>query len=339
MKLSNRGKVLLGVAALLLVGGFFLPNRMAPISLPAEVVARPFGFPLTNTILAAWLSMLVLLTLTWRATRAIQLVPRGAQNFVEAVIEAGLSVVEGVAGKENGRRFFPLVITIFLFIVTSNWMGLLPGYGTIGVVEHPHEGAEDKAWTFQPVHLGPIDLGIVPLTREPADKEHPEEPAGAKSEAAKKEDDQAIHGILVPFLRSANTDLNMTLALALVTMAFVEFWGVAALGFLTYISRFVNLRSPIDFAIGLIEIVSEAGRVISFTFRLFGNIFAGEVLLAVIGFLVPMVAVLPFFGLELFVGFVQALVFSLLALAFATMAVISHGEHEHGEAHAPAQHH
>jgi F-type H+-transporting ATPase subunit a len=134
-------------------------------------------------------------------------------------------------------------------------------------------------------------------------------------------------GVLVPFLRAAATDLNFTLALAIISMFMVQFYGIQALG-LGYFSKFINLKGgAMGFIVGIIETISEIAKVISFAFRLFGNIFAGQVLLFVMAFLVPWLLPIPFYGLELFVHFIQALVFALLTLVFFSGAVVSHDEH------------
>ena len=134
----------------------------------------------------------------------------------------------------------------------------------------------------------------------------------------------------MPFLRSANTDVNMTLAIALVAMFMVHMWGFTTLGFFGHMGKFINFRSgPIGLFVGVLEAISEVARVISFTFRLFGNIFAGEVLLVAMAFLLPLVGIIPFLGLELFVGMIQAFIFAMLTLVFATMATVSHVADEH----------
>ncbi|MDP2954102.1 MAG: F0F1 ATP synthase subunit A [Chloroflexota bacterium] len=325
--LLRKPKVLVGLVAvlLLLVGGFLYRGPMAEISLPAERVAHIFGFPLTNTILAAWLTIIVLATLSYFGLRRMSLVPSGLQNLLEAVVEMFLGLAQGVAGKKHGRRFFPLVTTIFLFIVISNWMGLLPGFGTIGLMEPSHK-AEEHGTPYRMVKMGGIDVALVTPVGEKAEK-HGENESTSK-------------GVLKPFLRSANTDINTPLALALVAVVMVEYWGISTLGLSTYGSRFFNIgrilrrdffNGFVDFFVGALELVSEMARIISFTFRLFGNIFAGEVLLAVMGFLIPWVAILPFFGLELFVGFIQAFIFAMLTLVFGVIAVAGHGDEKHQE--------
>jgi F-type H+-transporting ATPase subunit a len=155
-------------------------------------------------------------------------------------------------------------------------------------------------------------------------------------------------GILIPFFRSVNSDVNMTLAIAIVSFVFVEMWGIRTLG-IGYLGKFFAFKSlakgplgGIDVFVGFLELISEFVRIVSFTFRLFGNIFAGEVLILMMSYLVPFLFVLPFYFLEIFVGFIQAAVFAILTLVFAAMAVESHAEHEeqaeHGEAVAAPAH-
>jgi F-type H+-transporting ATPase subunit a len=169
--------------------------------------------------------------------------------------------------KEKTKKFFPLIATFFLFILFSNWMGILPGVGSIGIWEEGEHGR-----------------------------------------------------ILIPLFRSTNSDINMTMALAMISVIATQIFGVSIVGFFKYFSRFISFKGPIDFIVGLLELVAEIAKIISFSFRLFGNIFAGEVLLMVIFFLIPLVVPLPFLFLEIFVGFVQALVFSMLTLVFLTVA-------------------
>ena len=141
---------------------------------------------------------------------------------------------------------------------------------------------------------------------------------------------------MVPLLRAASSDLNTTLAIALVSVTFTQIVGLRHLGG-EYLGRFFNVRGgPIGFYVGILELIAEFAKIISFTFRLFGNVFAGEVLIAVMTFLVPWIVVLPFYGLELFVGFIQAFVFAVLTLAFMSLATESHAEH--GEPAGAAHH-
>lgn len=127
----------------------------------------------------------------------------------------------------------------------------------------------------------------------------------------------------IPILRAPSTDLNFTLALALVSVFSIQWYGVKTLG-VSYLGKFFNFRNPLGFFVGILDIISEFARVISFAFRLFGNIFAGEVLLTVIAFLIPLIAPLPFLALELFVGLIQAVVFSMLTAVFLNLATLKH---------------
>ena len=316
-------------------GGGFLASPIAHIQLPAESITSGSlfaDFQVTNTMVTTWLAILFLLVISLFATRSLKDVPTGLQNVVEVVIEGFLSLAESVAGAGRARKFLPLVLTIFLFIVTANWMGILPGFGTIGriepaeeVVHHLEESGEEVnladvklqlfegAGSFGVVAFGSVDDEITALE---------------VVEDGVKEGQQA--GLLVPFFRSANTDVNTTLAIALVAMTMIHFWGFSTLGFFGHMSKFVNFKQgPIGLFVGILEAISEVARVISFTFRLFGNIFAGEVLLVAMSFLLPLIGIIPFLGLELFVGVIQAFIFSMLTLVFAAMATVSHGAEEH----------
>jgi F-type H+-transporting ATPase subunit a len=307
------------------VGALLFPVKLPHIQLPAEPVTGIGAFPVTNTMIAGWISTIVLLLLFWRGTALMSLAPRGLQNAVEMLVEFVLGLCENVAGRERGRRFFPFVATIFFFLLVSNWMGLLPGYGTLEAKEWHAPGytAEQPAGEKGPV-------GTVKSTTEPSEKEKLTAAEKAKEATAGEHAAEAegAEEHKVPLLRAASSDLNTTLAIALVSVFMTQIFGLRALGG-EYVSRFFNFRGgPIGFYVGILELIGEVAKIISFTFRLFGNIFAGEVLLAVIVFLLPWVVVLPFLGLELFVGFIQAFVFAILTLVFMTMATTSHEHHD-----------
>ncbi len=270
-------------------------------SLPAEEVFSLFGFPIANSILGAWITIVIVTLLCWGATRRMKLVPGRFQAAFEFLVGWIYDLCVRIAGDKNGRRFFPVVATIFLFVGFNAWLSLLPGFGSI--------------WINNP------------------------------------------EGVHVPLLRGANTDINMPLALALVSFIFVEYNGVRALG-IGYLSKFVNVGpliktiggifkghfTPTDLIsgivavfVGVLEALSEVIRILSLTFRLFGNMTAGEILLLITAFLIPFVVSDVFYGLELLIGFVQALIFSGLTLVYVTMAVAAHGEHsEHSEHSAEA---
>ena len=317
-------------------GGGFIGAPIAHIQLPAEPIsANPlFGdFKVTNTMVTTWVAIFLLVLVSLIGARRPKEVPGRLQGILEMILEFFLNLAENVAGPEKARRFFPLVMTIFLFIVTANWMGILPGYGTIGrfepadeVIHHAEEAAEegehaDLSAVKLQVFEGEGSLAVLPFgsvdSEISADKLS-EVPEGKRA------------GLLVPFLRSANTDLNTTLAIALVAMVMVHWWGLRALGVFGHVGKYLNIRGgPIALFVGTIEAVSEVARIISFTFRLFGNIFAGEMLLVAMGFLIPLVGLIPFLGLELFVGLIQAFIFAMLTLVFATMATLSHEAESH----------
>lgn len=304
--------VLLGVGLLIgpigaSISPWKLPDHLKVpkphVSLPAEVVAHVGSFSVTNTLIASWLTILVLFGLFYLATRRMQQVPGRLQALAEVVVEGLLGFVESVAGKEHARLLFPGIATIFLCVITNAYMGLLPIFGTIGFFEHGH---------------------------------------GHGHEA-----------LFVAFLRAANTDINLPLSIALVSFVLVETWGMRVVGFFHYTGEFVNTRqlgqglkqlfqgklreAPlniafgcINFFVGFLEIFSHLTRMLSFTFRLFGNMTAGEILVLVSCFLIPMIFTIPFYGLELLIGLIQALIFSGLTLVFGTVAISSaHEGSEH----------
>ena len=320
-------------------GGGFLGTPLAHIQLPAEPVsANPIlgDFKIKNTMVAAWAGIAFLVLVSFLGTRRMKDVPGRLQGLLEVVLEFFLGLAESVAGPEKARRFLPLVITIFLFVVTANWMGILPGFGTIGWVESPEEvikhadaAAEDEGGKadLSHVHLQVFE-GDGPVVVLPLDSIDDEITAAEYRESGAPEGKTA--GLLVPFLRSANTDVNTTLAIALVAMVMVHWWGFSMLGITTHLGKFINFRGgPIGLFVGILEAIGEFARIISFTFRLFGNIFAGEVLLIAMAFLVPLVGLIPFLGLELFVGLIQAFIFAMLTLVFAATATISHEAEGH----------
>lgn len=275
----------------------FLNVSKPHVVLPSESIVKISDFfVITNTILASWLSIIVLIVIFYFATRKMKLIPGKFQAFAEIVVELLLNFIKGVAGEKNARILFPVVATIFLYVLTNAYLALLPFFGTIGFYE-VHDGKD----------------------------------------------------VFIPLLRAANTDVNVPLSIALVAFVFIEYWGLRALGVGHYINGFFNfgqlrngfsslikgkLRSAvsdimlgfINVFVGVLEIFSHFIRIVSFTFRLFGNMTAGEILLIVVAFLVPFIATLPFYGLELLIGFIQALIFAGLTLVFGTIALTPHAE-------------
>ena len=249
---------------------------MPHIEIAAEKVFSIGGLHITNTLLTSWVVVALLIAAAAVIRKRLAIIPGGAQNVFEFFVERFASLMHGVLGlRETAEKYFPLVGTVFIFILTSNWLGILPGVGSVGFFEHI--GGES---TF------------------------------------------------VPVFRSAASDLNMTLALATVTVFLIHVMAVGAIGVKSHAGKFFSFKGPIEFFVGILELVSECAKIISFSFRLFGNIFAGEVLLVITGFLAPFGAPIPFLMLEIFVGFIQALVFAMLTTVFISIATSRHDSHE-----------
>ena len=256
-----------------------------------------YPFPVTNTMITTWITVLILILIAVLVTRKSKLIPGRLQGAVEAIIEWMYNFCKDVAGAENGRRFFPFVTTIFLFVLVNALMNLIPGFGSI-----LYHGA----------------------------------------------------GGDVPLLRGANTDINTALALAILAFIFIEFWGFKNHKF-GYLKKFFNfgrgfkgwgqlftgkiksgigniLFGAIDTFVGILELFSELIRIVSFTFRLFGNMTGGEILILILFFLLGFGGfgfIQLGYAFEMLVGVVQALILSGLTLVFATMAAESHEEEGH----------
>ena len=258
------------------------------LSQKAVEIARPFGFPITNSMVVTWIVTVGLIVVAQLATRRMRTIPTGLQNFVEWLVEGLYSFLEGIIGPQLVKQTFWFFATIFIFILAANWAGLVPGVGSIGWGHQTPEG-------FQ------LDE---------------------------------------PFFRGANADVNLTMAMALVFFAGWIVWGLRASGPIGFLKELFApkgsttgvlkvLLTVVFFAAGCLEVVSILFRPISLSFRLYGNVFAGETMLETmarvprIGWLVQV----PFYGLELLVGLVQALVFMLLTAVF-TLLICQH--HEEG---------
>ena len=303
---------------------------------------------ITNTMIATWLAILILIVFAWLVNKNKNPIPNRVQGLAEIVIEFFITLIGGIVGANKVKQFLPLVMTIFLFIVIANWMGILPGYGTIGWIETPEiikhhmspdshdsdshaDDHHDDYSEYDHIKLAKFTKSG-PIYAQPFGSEKENEKitlsCGLNPECPKEDGVQA--GRLSPYLRSANTDVNTTLAIAIVAMIMIHWWGLRTLGTFGHIGKFINFKEgPAGFVVGLIEAISELARLISFTFRLFGNIFAGEVLLIVVAFLLPLTGILVFLFLEVFVGVVQAFIFSILTLVFAATATTAHGAEEH----------
>lgn len=314
--------IVIGLLVILIGGRILFPVPLPTIQPAAEHIP---GTPFTNTFLATLLADVTLLVLAFLSVRNLQMVPSGLQNLAEWIINGFYNLTHDVAGP-YARKFFPLIMTIFLLVLIANWWELVPGFDSIGVIEHPER---EGVTVYKIEQLGPFNIvtaeqvGVTEKAGETGG-EHSEKEAAVGAEG----------GILVPFLRAAPTDLNFTLALALISVIYTQIAGVQAQG-LRYFSKFFAnpaKAGPIMTIAGLIELVTEVAKIISFSFRLFGNIFAGQVLLFVMPFLTAFLLPVVFFGFEVFVGFIQAFVFAMLTLVFLAGAVISH-DGAHPESH------
>ncbi|MBI2577282.1 MAG: F0F1 ATP synthase subunit A [Candidatus Wildermuthbacteria bacterium] len=236
------------------------------ISLKPEIIGYFLGLPIANSLILSLIVTLLLVGLAILAVKSLKMAPGKIQNSAESLIETLLDFMANALGdRKQAMQFFPLVASFFLIILFNNWVGVMPGVGSIML-----EGS---------------------------------------------------HAERFPLFRAANSDLNTTLALAFVSVIAIQWYGVRKFGFFGHFSKFfVFTKGPIQLFVGLLELVGELAKVLSFSFRLFGNVFAGEVLLVTIMTLVPIIAPLPFFLLEFFVGFIQALVFSMLTLVFLKIA-------------------
>ena len=248
---------------------------MVHISLAAERLATLAGLHITNSLLTSWV-VVVLLGIASLLGARLKQAPGTFQAGFELFYEGILNTARDVTGSEKvAQDILPFVLTIFLYILCSNWFGLIPGVGSL--------------------HL-------------------------------------LVGGESVPLFRAPTADLNTALALAICTVLYVQYLGLRHLGAGQYLSKFFTLKTPLDFFVGIQEFVSELTRVISFSFRLFGNIFAGEVMIAVVisltSTLLPYIPILPlpFYILEVGVGLIQAFVFAFLAIIFIGIAITPHGQ-------------
>lgn len=252
----------------------------------AEPIAHFGSFTITNSLIMSWATVFILVAFFVLVGKKIGTVPKGLQNVFEILLEQALGLADTVTGsRKKTERFLPIVLALFLFILINNWLGLLPGVGTIGFIENGEHGK-----------------------------------------------------VFVPLLRGATADLNTTLAIGLFAVVMSHVFGVAMIGAWSHFNKFFNFQSflaipkkvrrdpmvlmvnPIKAFVGLIEVIGEVAKVASLSLRLFGNIFAGEVLLASMMALFAFALPLPFIFLEIIVGMVQAMVFSILTLAFMSIA-------------------
>ena len=240
------------------------------IKLAPYVVGHIGSLPITSTLLMSWVAMFVLAALAIWVGRNPKLIPGKLQSIFELVVGGVFDYIKDVLQSETmAKKYFPIILTVFLYILFMNWLGLFPGVSSIGIYQGHGEESH-----------------------------------------------------FVPLFAPGATDLNITLAFTIVVFVVIEMAGILALGTWRYLGKFLNFSSPLNFAVGIIELFSELARLISFSFRLFGNIFAGKTLLLVVMFLAtPYIVPVPILAYELGVGFIQAFIFAILTLYFIKIAV------------------
>ena len=258
----------------------------------AEPVYHIGGFTITNSLINSWMTVLILVIFFVLIGKKIKRIPKGLQNIFELILEQALELADSITGdRKKSEKFLPISLALFLFILVNNWLGLLPGMGTIGFVEH-----------------------------------------------------EGHHNVFIPFFRGGTADINTTLALALFAVVASHVLGVLTIGIWKHFIKFVNLKvlaeipgkirkdatiilvNPIQAFVGIVEFIGEIAKIASLSFRLFGNIFAGEVLLASMMAIFAYILPLPFMFLEIIVGLIQALIFSILTLVYMTIATQDHSE-------------
>ncbi len=272
-------------------------------TLYAETVSHFGAFPITNALLTSTSAVIVIAVIAVVIRLKLNEIPRGIQNFFEVLMEGALNLCDQVTSSRTiSVKVFPLALSVFLFILVNNWLGLLP-IGGFGIIEQGEHGAA-----------------------------------------------------FIPFLRSGTADINTTIALALMAVLSANLFGIFSIGIWKTFNKYVNLKAlvgiftrvrkeptvlvvaPVTFFVGILELIGEFAKVASLSFRLFGNIFAGEVLLLAMSHILPYFLPVPFLFLEIFVGLIQALIFSILVLVYFTIAAQDHDDHEehteHTEAHA-----
>ena len=323
-----------------------------------------FEFPFVNSLPSIVLADIILLALAIAAGSAARkrlkqyeanpkavdeegddmMVPKGWLNAFEAVLEYFYNLVEQIAGHKWVSQVFPLVATIFLLVLVVNWLHFVTGVDSVGIIHCAEPGMKGFAvaeigssgvyrLAFND-EIGPLG-SVAEYNEEACETAHrSHNPAGAEDEEGAVQPE--ILYTIAPFLRTGSTDLNLTLGLALVTVVSVQIFGFRELGF-SYFAKFFNLPAlsnkgalgVIDFGISILEIVSELSKVLSLSLRLFGNLFAGTILLFVLMFLIPIGAPVIFFLLEIFIGLMQAFVFGMLTLVYIGLAFLGHGGDDH----------
>jgi len=317
------------VVLVLMIVGFIAGGILVPVQpeisvAPEKLLEHPWftlpvigDFYLVNTLPTLALTIVLLVILAYFTNRSMKqslktdLVPRGVGGIMEALLEMLYNLTEGSAGAKYAPMIFPWFATIMVYVLFANLLKLIPGFESIGVFHHAHAEGHELQLLFGNWY------SILPT---------------------KVEHDGYI---LAPFFRGISVDLNFTAALALISVFMIQVVGFRAQGF-GYLSKFFNTRTmfktpffgAMDFLVGLLELISELSKILSFAFRLFGNMFAGVVLVAIVAGLLGKITILPsmIMMFELFVGIIQAFVFGMLTMVFMAQATQGHGhEEEHAE--------
>jgi len=312
------------IVLVLMVAGAYLASVFVPVRPEITVAAEKLieeplienflgqPFYLVNTLPTLAVTIVLLVVIAFATNRSLvksqktDLIPSGIGNAMEAILEMLYNLTESSAGAKWAKAIFPWFATIMIYVLFANLLKLVPGFESIGVIHHAHgEGHAVQ-------HMSGFDM-ILPEKGE---------------------------YILAPFFRGISVDLNFTLTLAVISFVMIQVIGVRAQG-LAYFSKFFNTKrmfkvpffGAMDFLVGLLEVISEFAKILSFTFRLFGNMFAGVVLVAVVASLLGNVSILAamIMMFELFVGLIQAFVFGMLTMVFMAMATQGHGDEEHAE--------
>jgi F-type H+-transporting ATPase subunit a len=300
------------------LGGIFVPIQPEIAVAPEKLIEEPIignflglgPLYLVNTIPTLIVTIILLVVIAYFTNRSLKrsaetnLVPHGIGNLMEAILEILYNLTEGSAGTKWAKAIFPWFATILIYVLFANLLKLIPGFESIGFLHHVAEGHPAANGILMP---GEVENGY----------------------------------ILAPFFRGISVDLNFTASLALIAVVMIQVIGFRAQGW-GYLSKFFNTRrmfkvpffGAMDFLVGLLELISELSKILSFAFRLFGNMFAGIVLVAIVAGLLGKFSILPamIMMFELFVGVIQAFVFGMLTMVFMAQATQGHGE-EHAEAH------
>lgn len=307
------------VAAVTIVSTYCIPTGEPHVEVKAEPLFYIIGsaenpfFPFVNSFTIMLIADALVIGLAFWATRNMQMVPRGLQNIMEMTIEALYNLFSTI-NRTYVARAFPLAATLFLYVLACNLLGLIPGVGSIGVCHEYHHGAESVE--------GEAAAGGVFFMRAEGEE-------GAVTDP-NPYDTCPPGEILVPLFRTPSADLNFTFGIATIAWVYIEYLGFKSLG-RGYLRKFFNTNGIMS-VVGIFEFIGELVKLPAFAFRLFGNIFAGEVVLVVLAFLIPLFLPMPLYIFELFVAFIQAFIFAVLTMAFITVATTGH-EEEHAEGH------